>query len=113
MIYPRREAKGYGTGVAIEGLFVPGETAVVVDDLATTGGSKFEAIERLTAAGLRVRDVVVLIDRGSGAREALEAAGYRLHAVMTLRQMLDHWERAGRVSPEQIAATRAFLDTTG
>jgi uridine monophosphate synthetase len=113
MIYPRREAKGYGTGVAIEGLFVPGETAVVVDDLATTGGSKFEAIEKLTAAGLRVRDVVVLIDRGSGAREALETAGYRLHAVMTLRQMLAHWERASRVSPEQIAATRAFLGDVG
>jgi uridine monophosphate synthetase len=109
MIYPRREAKSYGTGAEIEGVFVPGETAVVVDDLATTGGSKFEAIEKLSAAGLRVRDVVVLIDRGSGAREALQAAGYRLHAVMTLAQMLDHWERTGRVSPEQIAATRAFL----
>ncbi len=82
---------------------------MVVDDLATTGGSKFEAIEKLGAAGLRVRDVVVLIDRGSGAREALEAAGYRLHAVMTLSQMLDHWERTGRVSQEDIAATRAFL----
>lgn len=113
MIYPRREAKSYGTGAEIEGLFATGETAVVVDDLATTGGSKFEAIGKLTAAGLRVRDVVVLIDRGSGAREALEAAGYRLHAVMTLRQMLDHWERAGRVSQEHIAAARAFLSTTG
>jgi uridine monophosphate synthetase len=113
MIYPRREAKSYGTGVEIEGLFVPGETVVVVDDLATTGGSKFEAIEKMAAAGLRVRDVVVLIDRGSGARETLDAAGYRLHAVMTLRQMLGHWEHAGRVSPEHIAATRAFLGTTG
>jgi uridine monophosphate synthetase len=113
MIYPRREAKSYGTGVEIEGLFLPGETVVVVDDLATTGGSKFEAIDKLSSAGLRVRDVAVLIDRGSGAREALEAAGYRLHAVMTLRQMLDHWERAGRVPPEQIAATRAFLGDAG
>jgi uridine monophosphate synthetase len=113
MIYPRREAKGYGTGVEIEGLFVPGETVVVVDDLATTGGSKFEAIEKLGAAGLRVRDVVVLIDRGSGAREALEGAGYRLHAVMTLAQILDYWEDAGRVSPENIAATRTFLGATG
>jgi uridine monophosphate synthetase len=113
MIYPRREAKSYGTGAEIEGLFAAGETAVVVDDLATTGGSKFEAIEKLAAAGLRVRDVVVLIDRGSGAREALDAAGYRLHAVMTLRRMLDHWERTGRISQEHIAATRAFLSTTG
>ena len=44
---------------------------VVIDDLTTTGGSKFEAIEKLTAAGLKVQDVIVLIDRQSGASEAL------------------------------------------
>ncbi len=59
---------------------VPGERVVVIDDLATTGGSKFEAIDKLTAAGLEVQDVVVLIDRQSGAAEALAQAGYRLHA---------------------------------
>ena len=91
MIYPRKEAKAYGTGAEIEGGFAAGERAVVIDDLATTGGSKFEAIEKLAAAGLKIEDVVVLVDRQSGAAEALAAAGYRLHAVMTLTQMLDHW----------------------
>jgi uridine monophosphate synthetase len=109
MIYPRKEAKSYGTGAEIEGGFAAGERAVVIDDLATTGGSKFEAIEKLAAAGLKIEDVVVLIDRQSGAAGALAAAGYRLHAVMTLTQMLDHWSLTGRVPAEQIAATRAFL----
>ena len=109
MIYPRKEAKSYGTGAEIEGSFAAGERAVVIDDLATTGGSKFEAIEKLAAAGLKIEDVVVLVDRQSGAAEALAAAGYRLHAVMTLTQMLDHWTLTGRVPAEQIAATRAFL----
>jgi len=109
MIYPRKEAKSYGTGAEIEGGFAPGERAVVIDDLATTGGSKFEAIEKLAAAGLKIADVVVLVDRQSGAVEALAAAGYELHAVMTLTQMLDHWTLTGRVPAEQIAATRAFL----
>ena len=54
MIYPRKEAKGYGTRAEIEGEYHPGETVVVIDDLATTGGSKFEAIEKLSAAGLVV-----------------------------------------------------------
>jgi len=109
MIYPRKEAKDYGTGAAIEGAYAAGEQAVVIDDLATTGGSKFEAIDKLKAAGLNVRDVIVLIDRQSGAREALAEAGYALHAVLTLSQMLDHWEQTGRVPAAQIAATRAFL----
>ena len=110
MIYPRKEAKEYGTGATIEGAYAAGERAVVIDDLATTGGSKFEAIDKLKAAGLAVEDVVVLIDRQSGAAEALAEAGYRLHAVFTLSAMLDHWEQTGRVPAEQIAATRAFLE---
>ena len=109
MIYPRKEVKGYGTGAEIEGAYAAGEQVVVIDDLATTGGSKFEAIDKLKAAGLNVRDVIVLIDRQSGAREALVEAGYALHAVLTLSQMLDHWEQTGRVPAAQIAATRAFL----
>src|SRR6185369_4607756 len=92
MIYPRKEAKAYGTKAQIEGEFYAGETALVIDDLATTGGSKFEAIEKLTAAGLKVRDVMVLVDRQSGARESLEQAGFQLHAVLTITQLLDHWE---------------------
>jgi uridine monophosphate synthetase len=109
MLYPRKEVKAYGTRAEIEGDYSPGERVVVIDDLATTGGSKFEAIEKLTSAGLNIRDIVVLVDRQSGAGESLAVAGYHLHAILTLTQMLDHWERTGRVSPEQLAATRDFL----
>ncbi len=109
MIYPRKEAKAYGTKAEIEGEYHAGERVVVVDDLATTGGSKFEAIEKLTAAGLKVKDVVVLVDRQSGAREALAEAGYELHAVMTITEMLDHWETTGKVERDKIQETRVFL----
>ncbi len=110
IIYPRKEAKSYGTRLEIEGSYQPGERVVVVDDLATTGGSKFEAIQKLLAASLRVTDVVVLIDRQSGAAQALERAGYHLHAVFGLTQLLDHWELTGRVPKAQIQAVREFLD---
>ena len=109
MLYPRKEAKDYGTRAEIEGAFTPGERVVVIDDLATTGGSKFEAIERLTGAGLLVSDVVVLVDRQSGAAEALSKAGYKLHAVFTLSQLLACWEQNGRISPSQAEEVRAFL----
>ncbi|MBN1147588.1 MAG: orotidine-5'-phosphate decarboxylase [Anaerolineales bacterium] len=109
LVYPRKETKAYGTRAGVEGVYQPGERVVVIDDLATTGGSKFEAIEKLSAAGLQVSDVVVLIDRQSGAAQALTQAGYGFHAVLTLAQMLDHWERSGRVAPEHIQAARAFI----
>jgi uridine monophosphate synthetase len=109
LIYPRKEVKTYGTKAEIEGEYKPGEQVVVIDDLATTGGSKFEAIERLQAAELKVTDVVVLIDRESGASQALEQAGYHMHAVLTLNEMLDYWETSNRVAQDKLQATRAFL----
>lgn len=109
MIYPRKEAKAYGTKAEIEGEYHAGETVVVIDDLATTGGSKFEAIEKLTGAGLVVKDVVVLIDRQSGAKESLAQAGYSLHAVLTIGQLLEYWDENGKVGKDKIKETKEFL----
>jgi uridine monophosphate synthetase len=111
MLYPRKEAKDYGTQASIEGVYHPGERVVVIDDLATTGGSKFEAIQKLVAVGLRVSDVVVLIDRQSGAARALQEAGHHMHAVFTLSQLLDYWEDADKIPGEKIAAVRRFLES--
>jgi len=111
MIYPRKETKAYGTKAEIEGEYHAGETAVIIDDLATTGGSKFEAIEKLTGAGLFVKDVVVLVDRQSGAKESLEQAGYAMYAVFTITQLLDHWEKSEKVDKDKIEATRKFLQS--
>jgi uridine monophosphate synthetase len=113
MIYPRKEVKTYGTKAEIEGEYHAGETVVVIDDLATTGGSKFEAIEKLTGVGLVVKDVVVLVDRQSGAKESLEQAGYSMHAVLTIGQLLEYWEEAGKVETEKIEKTRKFLSNSG
>jgi len=112
MIYPRKEVKTYGTKAEIEGEFHVGEIALVIDDLATTGGSKFEAIEKLTAVGLVVKDIVVLVDRQSGAKESLEQAGYSMHAVLTITELLDYWDETGKVEKGKIEETREFLKQT-
>jgi len=109
MIYPRKEVKTYGTKAEIEGEYHAGETIVVIDDLATTGGSKFEAIEKLTGVGLVVKDVVVLVDRQSGAKESLAQAGYSMRAVLTIGQLLEYWEENGKVGKDKIEETRKFL----
>lgn len=109
LVYPRKEVKDYGTQAVIEGIYESGERAVLIDDLATTGGSKFEAIEKLGSVGLNVKDVVVLIDRQSGASEDLANAGYMLHAIFKLSQLLDYWKFAGLISKGQVAEVRNFI----
>jgi uridine monophosphate synthetase len=109
LIYPRKEVKTYGTKAEIEGNYQKGERIVIIDDLATTGGSKFEAIEKLTSEGLMVEDVVVLIDRQSGADKALADVGYKLHSVTTLTQLLDYYEMSGKVPSRHIAEARQFI----
>jgi uridine monophosphate synthetase len=81
----------------------------VIDDLATTGGSKIEAIQKLEEASLKVRDIVVLIDRGQGAGPMLAEAGYQLHAVAALPKLLDEWLRSGAISREQFEEVQEFL----
>ncbi|MEW6233285.1 MAG: orotidine-5'-phosphate decarboxylase [Chloroflexota bacterium] len=113
LIYPRREAKEYGTRKAIEGEFRPGETAVVLDDVITTGASKVEAMSPLKEAGLQVQDVVVLIDREQGGKASLERQGYRLHAVMTITEMVETLSRQGLITGDQRSAVLRYLGRAG
>ncbi len=109
LIYPRREAKNYGTKKLIEGAWSAGETVVVIDDLVTTGGSKLEAIAPLSEAGLAAKDVVVLIDREQGGRDELASHGLSLRAVLTLSQLLEILVRHGRISESVRSDVRASL----
>jgi uridine monophosphate synthetase len=109
LVYPRREAKEYGTRRRIEGAFQAGERVVVIDDIVTDGASKLEAIEPLEAAGLVVEDLVVLIDREQGGRERLLAKGYRLHPVLTVSQCFDTLERDRLVDAAALARAREFV----
>jgi uridine monophosphate synthetase len=109
LIYPRREAKGYGTRATVEGDFAPNQTAVVIDDLITTGRSKVETITRLREAGLRVRDVVVLIDRRPDPITELDGDGIRIHAVVTLRELLDIWLRGGAITDTEYREVNSYL----
>ncbi len=109
LIYPRKEAKDHGTGQAVEGAFQSGQTALAVEDVVTSGGSLLTAIETLEAVGLVVRDVVVLVDREQGGRDRLSEAGYQLHAVLTLGEILDALREEDRIDAETFARVQAYL----
>lgn len=99
LVYPRKAEKSYGTGKSIEGVWQVGQTAVVLDDLVTSGDSIMQAITPLKAAGLQVQDAVVLVDRQQGGAEFLHREGYTLHAVITLDHLLLLLQENGRITP--------------
>jgi len=107
LIYPRKEVKGHGTKRAIEGRFEPGDRVVVLDDVITTGGSKLTAIETLEAAGLKVHDIVVLLDREQGGKEELAEQGYQLHSVLTMNELLAVLQREGHITQAQALSCRS------
>ncbi|WP_102509923.1 orotate phosphoribosyltransferase [Sanguibacter massiliensis] len=71
----RKEGKAHGMQRRIEGPDVAGRKVVAVEDTSTTGGSVLTAVEALREAGADVVGVAVIVDRGTGAREKIEAAG--------------------------------------
>jgi uridine monophosphate synthetase len=113
LVWPRPRAKGHGTGERVEGVWQPGERVVLVDDVVTSGTSAIEAATVLREAGLVVDDLVVLLDRGGArAREALDGAGLRLHAVTTLRALADDLASAGAIDSDQHRSVLAFIGST-
>ncbi len=109
LVYPRKEAKVYGTRRQVEGVFKPGERALVVDDVITTGGAKLEAIEPLRQAGLIVEDIIVVVDREQSGAQTLASAGLKLHSVLKVRTLLQSLRRHGTISAEDLERAAAFL----
>jgi len=91
--FVRKQPKGHGTMDLIEGLAM-GETlegmkVVVVDDVATSGGSILKAVEAIRKAGAKVDAALVIIDREEGAAETLKPHEIRLLSVFRGREFLE------------------------
>lgn len=83
----RDASKGYGTDNRLEGPFEPGERAVLVEDVVTSGGAALDALQVARDAGLVVDRSLCVLDRDGGGREALAAAGAPLRALLDARQL--------------------------
>jgi orotate phosphoribosyltransferase len=83
----RKEPKDHGRGKQVEGPDLQGKRVVVLEDTSTTGGSPLKAIEALEKVGAEIAAVAVVVDRSTGARERLEAAGYGYLAAIDLADL--------------------------
>ncbi|MCF7807236.1 MAG: orotidine-5'-phosphate decarboxylase [Candidatus Marinimicrobia bacterium] len=111
LVYQRKEAKAYGTGKLIEGHFEKGQTCLIIDDLITTGESKFEAAEGMVQAGLKVKDFVCLIDRSYNGAEILKTKGYDLQSIITVEDMLTVLGEEGKLDDDLAQKVREFVGT--
>ena len=110
MIWPRMPVKEHGTGNKVEGEYRSGEKVLLLDDLITTGASKLEAIEILRGEGLKVDDLIVLIERGKQGRVDMEKADIRLHAFLHVRELFSSCERLGIINGKTRAELERFVD---
>jgi orotate phosphoribosyltransferase len=93
----RKQAKEHGRGKRIEGCFESGDRVLVIEDVITSGGSALEACAAVEAEGGAVLGVLAVLDRESGGRESIEAAGYRVLSLFRISELLKNQE-AGRTA---------------
>ncbi len=108
LIYARIRPEGTGKR-GIEGRFNAGDIALIIDDLITRGSSILETAELLQENGLKVKDVIVLIDREHGAAERLRRHGYNLMSILKLDVMLTHYKSRGLISEETYNTCAEYL----
>jgi orotate phosphoribosyltransferase/uridine monophosphate synthetase len=108
MIYARVRPEGTGKR-GIEGRFNMGDTALIIDDLITRGSSVLETAELLEENSLKVKDVIVLVDREHGATERLRRRGFNLISILKLDVMLNHYMSRGLISEETYNICAEYL----
>jgi orotate phosphoribosyltransferase len=87
LIYVRSKPKDYGTSKSVEGKIVEGMKVVMIDDVATTGGSVVNGIMSLKEAKIKVEDAYVIVNRMEGADKALKDQGVTLHSITNVMQI--------------------------
>ena len=112
LIYPRKTAKSYGTGKSIEGHWQVGQSAVIIDDVITSGESILQAIVSLKTAGLQVTDAVILIDREQGGIKSMQEQGYNARAAITISQVMAILERRERITAKERSKVLKSLSIT-
>ncbi|MFB5623451.1 MAG: orotate phosphoribosyltransferase [Nitrosopumilus sp.] len=89
LIYVRSKPKDYGTSKSVEGKIHDNMKVVMIDDVATTGGSVVNAVKALKEVNISVKDAYVIVNRMEGADEALLELGVKMHSILNILQITE------------------------
>lgn len=110
LIIKRKENKGYGTKRMVEGVYHDGQNCLLVEDVITSGQSLLETIEEVEREGLKVTDIVVVLDREQGGIAKLRKKGYTVHTLFTINEVIEMLHKFHRLSDAELARIKNFLN---
>jgi orotate phosphoribosyltransferase len=93
----RKTQKEHGIIRWVEGDMTPGQRVVIIDDVATTGGSTIKAIVRAGSEGLDVVKAVILVDRQEGGLENIRQHVHDVTAIITRDELIARWNSEKRI----------------
>ena len=110
LIIKRKEAKSYGTKKLIEGIYEKGQNCLLVEDVITSGKSLVETIDEVENEGIKVSDIVVVLDRQQGGKEKLEAKGYTVHSLFNISEVVEILRAVNYIDDEEVARIQDFVN---
>ncbi len=112
MCYVRKKPKGFGRNARIEGNLDDGQQVILVEDLATDGGSKLDFVNALREAGGKCFHTFVIFHYGIFPESVtkLHEAGVTLHALATWHDVIDYAEEKGMLDEASLSQIRSFLE---
>jgi len=112
MIYVRKKAKDFGKNQQIEGEFSKGEKIILIEDLATDGGSKVVFVNALRNVGLKISDIFVIFyyDIFDIKETPLGSLDVNMHFLCSWKNIINVLTNTNMYSKEKIDNLNFFLN---
>ena len=112
MIYIRKKPKGFGINKQIEGQFNKNQSTLLVEDLATDGGSKITFVNAIREAGLIVKDIFVIFyyDIFDFQKSDLSKLNVNIHTLCTWKNIVTYLEKNNIYTDSEINSLKEFLN---
>jgi len=111
LIYVRTKPKEHGTSKSIEGKIKEGLKVLMIDDVATTGGSVANAISELKDNKVNISDAYVIINRMEGADKLLESKGVKMHHLTDILEITTILQKENLVSEQVLEKVKNQIDS--